>query len=234
MPEELEWDAFMANAIGGLRASATAMRAEADYYEGRRGWFRPVQIEIPHEDSVTSALVEEFRKLRSAEAIKGHAIPGISLRHIEISKQDRRPLDPGIGPNDNPTDYMFTMFSDTLLEFRIEAKTIVNRGDIRAEYLGARGMLRFEDGNNPYTLAPFGGMLAYVVDLDAPEWSRMIGEELRADIGADRVGQLRIGETEHLMSSHVCVPAEQGENGTALEIAVVHFALEIDARPRRR
>jgi hypothetical protein len=229
---DAEWHALLGNAIGGLRASLAVLRTDIAQFEALEGWFRPVNIEIPHEDSITQALCGIFRKLKARQSQSDEFIPGVDLRQIHISLQDRRPLDPGIGPNMNPTDYML-LTSDTDLDLRIEAKIVAEDGDI-TEYLGTQGLRRFEDARNPYTLAPYGGMVAYVVDLDEHQWRQSIAARLQRRLGAERLRTVAIGGSPLVLSSHECTPERLNGGTTRLRTEVAHFVLEVDANPRRR
>jgi hypothetical protein len=66
------------------------------------------------------------------------------------------------------------------IDLRIEAKNVIRVSEIDREYLGPRGLGRFEDLRSPYTMERFGGMLAYVMDEDAATWQAGIHQAICA------------------------------------------------------
>ncbi|WP_441277226.1 hypothetical protein AB7783_07120 [Tardiphaga sp. 172_B4_N1_3] len=231
-PEEDEWTTFLANAIGGLRIASEELRKKRAKYEKKTDWFRSKKTGIPRENSVTRALADQFKEIRAKQAISGSGAHVLDLRHISIECELPRPFDPGISDEAKPTDIAISMFKDGELDLRIEAKTIVSKADLR-KYVGADGMLRFEDGKNPYTVSPFGGMVAYVVDSDAETWSKEIAEKVASAVGEGRTYSRKIGTADHQVSKHsFALEAEEGS--PAYSVDVVHLALEIDAIPSKR
>lgn len=227
------WTAFLANAIGGLRLAAVELRIRRREFEAKDGWFRSGHGDIPHEESVSSALAELFNVIRAEQTISGSGVQPVDLRHISVMTERPRKLDRGIGRKSNPTDYSFVFLKDSELDFRIEAKTILNNSDVDKEYLGKRGLLRFEDSTNPYTIERFGGMVAYVVDLDSREWGARISKSLLSLLGSRRSSLLSIGGEEFQISHHSISFNLDGSNQNC-QIDVVHFVIEIDASPTRR
>ena len=233
-PAEIsDWSAFLANAIGGLREASEQLHVRKAQYEASDGWFRSERTDIPHENSVSVALAELFEFIRASQAITGSGVQSIDLRHISVALEKRRKHDSGIGRKSNPTDYALVLLEDRELDLRIEAKTILNDAEVRDEYLSRRGLLRFDDNRNPYTVERFGGMVAYVVDSDAKSWARRIARAVALAVGNDRSGVLTIGSGDHHVSyHHVSVTTDDGI--LERDIDVVHFVLEIDASPPRR
>jgi hypothetical protein len=233
-PAEIEeWRAFLGNAIGGLREAAIVLRIKKEEFEAKKDWFRKKKTGIPKENSVSQALALLFEFIRANQAISGSGVQNIDLRHISISCEKPRPLDPGISDESNPTDYALVLLKDMELDLRIEAKTILSESEIRDKYVGHEGLLRFDDDSNPYTIARFGGMVAYVVDADAPTWAGRIATAVAAKVGAERSGSMTIGPHDHQVSyHHVSVNTPQGP--AEYDIDVIHFALEIDASPPQR
>jgi hypothetical protein len=228
-----EWMTFISNAIGGLRQAAMLLQMRKAEFETKRDWFRKKTSGIPRENSVSRALAELFGLLRSEQAISGSGVHSIDLRHISIECERPRPYDPGISDGSNPTDFSLVLLKDNELDFRIEAKTILNDAEVRSEYLGSRGLRRFDDSANPYTVQPFGGMVAYVVDLDAKTWMVKIGAEVVTAVGTSRSSVIKIGADDHQVSRHH-VAFKSGEKYLRCDVDVVHFALEIDANPSKR
>jgi hypothetical protein len=174
-----------------------------------------------------------FSLLRSEQAISGSGVHAIDLRHISIECERPRPYDPGISDESNPTDFLLVLLKDNELDFRIEAKTVLDDTEVRSEYLGARGLLRFDDNANPYTIQPFGGMVAYVVDSDAKTWMAKIGAAVATAVGASRSSVIKIGTDDHQVSRHHVAFKPDGKD-LRRDVDVVHFALEIDAKPPKR
>jgi hypothetical protein len=182
---------------------------------------------------VSEALAELFEFIRASQAITGSGVQSIDLRHISIALEKRRKHDRGIGRKSNPTDYALVLLEDKELDLRIEAKTILNDAEVRDEYLGRRGLLRFDDNRNPYTVERFGGMVAYVVDSDAKTWARRIASAVANAVGNERSGVLTIASGKHQVSfHHVSVTTDEGT--LERDIDVVHFVLEVDASPPQR
>jgi hypothetical protein len=231
--EMQEWITFLSNAIGGLRQAADQLRVRKQEFEAKRDWFRRKRSGIPRENSVSRALAELFSLLRSQQAICGSGVHAVDLRHISIECERPRPYDPGISDNSNPTDFSLVLLKDNELDFRIEAKTILDETDVRNEYLGVRGLLRFDDNSNPYTVQPFGGMVAYVVDADAKTWMEKIGAVVATTVGTRRSTVIQIGTDDHHVSRHY-VKLKSGGKDLHHKVSVVHFALEIDAKPPKR
>ena len=142
-------------------------------------------------------------------------------------------MDPGISDKSKPTDLSLTIVKDTELDLRIEAKTVVDETEVQREYLGPRGLERFEDHSNPYTIEPYGAMLAYVVDNNAQTWVTQIAAQMEKKLGAARCSALEIGTQTQPVSLHQINPRSEG-GGSVKNIRVVHFALEIDAKPPMR
>jgi hypothetical protein len=228
-----EWMTFRGNAIGGLREAAAELRVRKAEFEAKRDWFRRKNSRIPRENSVSQALAQLFRLIRSQQAISGSGVHPIDLRHISIACEIPRRYDPGISDEAKPTDFALVLLKDNELDFRIEAKTILDGTDVRNEYLGERGLLRFEDSSNPYTVERFGGMVAYVVDSDAETWRVKIADAVVESVGLTRSRVIKIGANDYI-SSHHQVTVTSGESEHPYEVDVVHFTLEIDASPPHR
>ncbi len=226
-----EWVTFLHNSIAGLTKASELLRQNPEAYHGRSDWFRRRQAEIPRENSVTVALAELFNGLRKDQTLHGSASPDLDLRNIYAEPEVRRPRDRGISDEANPTDYRFTLLKDGELDLRIEAKTILEEADIGSEYLGARGLLRFEDTANPYTIAAYGGMVAYVVDHDGDHWRAVIASKIEANRRLDTLRTLAVGGNEHHVTAHVY---GKDKDGVDQKVDVVHFVIEVEAVPSRR
>ena len=183
--EEDLWARFLENAIGGLREAARRIGCTdlRPHYEARNGWFGKARkghggSRIPKEEAISQALVEVLKKIRSEQIIEGWPGVGIDLTKMEFQSEVPRRVDDSIGPKAQPTDIMIAIVHDEI-DFRIEAKSVLNSSDVSGEYLGECGLGRFDDVRSPYTTERFGGMLAYVVNEDAVRWQTRIGQALR-------------------------------------------------------
>jgi hypothetical protein len=234
------WHRFLGEAIGGLREAARRVREPAST-ERRPGWFGKSNkafkgAKLPDETSISQALIEAMEEIRDEQFIvapsRGSSIPNLTGMdfHVEVARR----YDPAIGPRAQPTDIQLAIHRDRL-DLRLEAKKLTRLGDIAADYLGADGLGRFDDACAPYTLERFGGMLAYVTDRDAAEWTLLISEGIRAALPSDRVKTtLLLGDeiitTTHLRDVDIAVHGIQGRFSTD----VVHLVFEFDAWPNRR
>lgn len=231
--EKQQWESFLENALGGLQMAAAELRGNRAGYENRRDWFRSKTSGIPRENSVTQALAEVFGRIRSQHNIKGAEPGAVDLRHISVACERPRPRDVGISDMSNPTDLSLVFMKGGELDLRIEAKTVLNDKEVKSQYLGKSGLDRFEDGANPYTVQPFGGMVAYVVDLDGASWSEKIVAELEAKVGSTRLRSIVLNGGTHAVSNHA-FDLSDAASVTRKEVDVVHFVIEIDAKPSRR
>lgn len=85
----------------------------------------------------------------------------------------------------------------------------------------------------PYTVQPYGGMVAYVVDSDADTLTITIGAAVEKAVGSKRYGRLKIGGEDHHVSRHKVAYKGRGRD-IRQDVEVFHLALEIDAKPPRR
>lgn len=222
---------FISNAVGGLKLASRELRHQREHYQALKGWFRRRLPGVPQEEAVSDALAELFRAEKSSQIITGSGLLPFDLRHISIDREVRRPLDTGIGKNANPTDYMFTIHTDTALDLRIEAKVVLTQGELKKVYMGSEGLLRYENPDNPYTIAPFGGMVAYVVDLDTATWAGRIDAEIDERLGPVRKSMISVTGDSLSVSRHTCVSTSTARR---YDVEVFHLVLEIDAEPVRR
>ncbi len=228
-----EWLTFLGSAIEGLRGAAAKVRKDKNCFEAYSDWFRKSSKEIPRENSVSRALKQTFDELKAEQLIAASGVQAFDLRHISLECEKPRPFDRGISDDSNPTDLSLVVMKDSELDLRIEAKTVLSESEVRTEYLGTRGLRRFDDNSNPYTVQPYGGMIAYVVDSDAATWTTAIGSAVEKSVGAKRYGRLRIGGEDHHVSRHQVDYRGRGR-AVRQDIEVLHLAIEIDAKPPRR
>jgi hypothetical protein len=228
-----EWLTFLCNAVGGLHRAAAELRVQKADFETKKDWFRRKHAGIPRENSVSQALKQLFDLIRAEQQVSGSGVQAVDLRHIRIECEQPRPFDPGISDEAKPTDLSIVLMKDNELDFRIEAKTVLDSAELKSEYLGPRGLQRFDDSSNPYTIQPYGGMVAYVVDANANAWNVKIGHAIATELGSTRSGTRRIGNAAHHVSRH-SIRYKSGTRVMKCDIEVVHFALEIDAKPPKR
>lgn len=233
--EAEEWMTFLGNAVDGLHRAAVELRIRKADFETKSDWFRKGRKHkgIPRENSVSRALKQLFDLIRAEQQVRGSGVQVVDLRHIRIECESPRPLDPGISDEARPTDLSIVLMKDNELDFRIEAKTVLNDAELKNEYLGARGLQRFDDSSNPYTIQPFGGMVAYVVDADAEVWNTKIGRAVAREVGPGRCVLRTVGSAARHVSNHR-IRYRNGAKSLNCDVEVVHFVLEIDAKPPMR
>jgi hypothetical protein len=236
MPEADEhWPAFLQNAIWGLEEAGKLIQTteRRQQLEKRKDWFRGKKSTIPRENSVSRALADAFNVVRAQKEISSNGISQHDLRFISIECEVPRPHDPGISDKANPTDLRLLLLPLGDFDLRIEAKTIRNIRELRNDYLGSEGVLRFQNGDNPYTTSPHGGMAAYVLDANADEWRQTIKDAVAAH--HESAGQQftdKAGVERHT-SVHRFDHVVDGET-TQYTVNVFHLVFEIEARPSLR
>lgn len=237
---EDQWIGFLEKALWGLEQAAERLR-NADTraeMELAGDWWRKAKtsgamlgVEIPQETAVSCALQDLFDEICAEQEICGNG--GMDLRHFHFHAERRRKTDPNRGPNIKPTDIAIIFRAHEVYDLRIEAKTLVNEADIVSQYMSGQGLLRFEDSGNPYTIEPYGGMIAYVIKDDTETWARRIRDGLQTQFGDTRVSNIEIGMTARIVSQHTY---ESTKDGCRIinKVAVVHLIAEIEARPSQR
>lgn len=240
------WRNVLANTVWALRAAETNLKS-ADryaYFSGKSGWWRakPVGgVKIPSETAVSEALVEEIERI--VRVAVGQGLDRVStlgfggLEQLCFTVEQPRAVKVGIGDKSKPTDIRVYRAGGTLIDLRIEAKTILTPAEIKAEYMSARGLLRFCDPLEPYTIEPYGGMLAYTVSGTSSEWCDNIRTELESALGARNVARERfhVGQSETL-TCELERPAYLDPDGVigvvpAGPVCVFHMALELTTEP---
>lgn len=239
---DLPWTGFLERALWGLEQAASRL-SEADTrarMERSTDWWRkPVKtghlrgVEIPEETAVSGALETLFEEIRSDQQISGPTPGQEDLRHVHFATEKRRRRDPAMGKKTKPTDIAILLAAEEYFDLRIEAKTLTEEADIQAEYLSGRGLLRFEDAANPYTDAPYGGMLAYVIKDNTSVWQDRIQHGVHAAVGADRIGEMSVGGRVRMTSTHSFLEVKDGVTRT-VTVNVLHLVAEIEARPSQR
>lgn len=235
-----QWIGFLERALWGLEQAADRLR-DADTrarMELAGDWWRKAKkygalrgVEIPEETAVSNALQDLFEEICAEQEICGTG--GMDLRHFHFDTERRRKRDPNRGRKTKPTDIAIIVRAPEIYDLRIEAKTLVEEAEIQSEYLSGRGLLRFEDKDNPYTTEPYGGMIAYVIRDDTALWADRVMTGLRTQFGDSRIGHAEIGTTQRMVSQHSYEAIEDGCRRIK-KVAVLHLVAEIEARPSQR
>lgn len=205
------WLRFLRDAVAGLREAGRRIEGSdrKAVLQRRPGWFGAAPkgrrgARVPNETSISEALIRELRRMRADQFI-GAPLPGDpypNLTGMDFNVEVEREFDDAMGPNAKRTDIQIAIHGDRI-DFRIEAKKLMAENDIAAEYLGERGLGRFDDVRSPYSLRPYAGMLAYVFDRDAVTWSGWIDAALRGSMPAVRMATTDVGGEVMLTTVHV-------------------------------
>ncbi|URD38195.1 hypothetical protein M6G65_06970 [Methylobacterium tardum] len=242
MTQTTTWPSFLEKALWGLRRASEHLgdpEVQAEFEAADDWWRKPKTIGgvenvlVPEETAVSGALKVLFSRIQSDQVISGTPPDEDDLRQFHFSLEERRPRDPAIGKKTKPTDIAIVLRAAEVFDLRIEAKTLIEYGDIRSEYLSGRGLLRFEDPGNPYTLEVYGGMLAYIVKEEASVWEDRVRVDLLTQLGAERILQTTVGQRSMTTSTHRFDIAEKGKTRT-VNVAVLHLVTAIEARPSLR
>jgi hypothetical protein len=235
------WIKFLRSVVAGLREAARRIGGEElrPHYEARHGWFGRARkgqggSRIPNEEAISQALVEVLARMRSEQLVEGRLRDGIDLTRMEFHIEAPRRIEEGIGTRALPTDMMIAVVQDEI-DLRIEAKNVVRVSEITREYLGPRGLGRFEDMRSPYTMERFGGMLAYVMDDDAAKWQARIDQTIRAARPPLTVLSTTVRGESLMTTSHdrqVDSPLHGLRQRCRTD--VIHLVLEFEADPSLR
>ncbi|OLP44766.1 hypothetical protein [Rhizobium oryziradicis] len=236
MPDADEyWSSFLQNAIWGLEEAGKLLQTTERRHEleGRKDWFRSKNSVVPRENSVSRALADAFNVVRAQQELSSNGSSQHDLRFISIECEVPRPRDPGISDKAKPTDLRLLLLPLGNFDLRIEAKTVRNIRDLRNDYLGSEGIRRFENGENPYTISPHGGMAAYVLDADADDWRQKIKDAVAAQHDSAELPFRDKAGIERHTSVHCFDHVINGET-KHFTVNVFHLVFEIEARPSLR
>lgn len=220
------WANFATTVADAVTLAGSKLEVPEIYaaYTSRLGWWRRKQrlnsigttVRIPSEDAITDALVEQLEELRN------DARPGNPLMDMNITfagQQPRRRQN-HIGSPAFTTDIRAYVPDDKNLDIRIEAKVLFEAKDLHSEYLGARGLLRFGDPENPYSDTPVGAMLGFIVAPSPEPWTSMIHNGLAQTVRAIDVGHVSVGKLPNPVS--VCdMMHSRDERVTVLHLSIV-------------
>jgi hypothetical protein len=235
------WVRFLDHVVFGLREAERRINDEPlkSRYENRPGWFGRARkkkggTQYPDETAISQALYEVLSEIKADQLVRAPVVDAFDLTRMEFAVEVPRRLDPGIGPRSQPTDLRIAVSQD-VIDFRIEAKNVLTPGEIKSEYIGRRGLARFDDTSAPYTLERFGGMVAYVMDKDARSWSELVKTTLRNELPRERISDRAVA-TEVLTTTvhdrEIDIPAHQISGRFRTE--VIHLVLEFETRPSLR
>ena len=231
------WCGFLERALWGLRRAAQVVHTPEGRarYRGKRGYWRKerqlggvARVRIPSETAMSEAIVQEFNAIARIQVISGPAADEPDLRHLHMSVEQPRELDPAIGDHSNPTDIKVELREELIFDLRIEAKTIATEGQVKTGYIN-KGLKRFDDAGNPYTIERFGAMIAYVVTDNESTWERRVSEGVTAYVGSMRIGTTHLSGRSCFTSTHRFVPTAKGPD--EIEVRVVHFVFPVEADP---
>lgn len=240
------WHNVLANAVWALKEAEASLQTpdRHAHYTTKAGWWRTAPKQgrkIPSETAVTEALVDEIERLRRLAASQGaSAVSDLgfgNFEHLAFAVEQPRRVKVGLGDKSKPTDIRVYLTGSPAIDLRIEAKTLVSNAEIQTEYLSDRGMMRFCDPHEPYTIEPFGGMVAYTVSATPTEWSDQIKAGLTSTLGAAKVGHRRFHSDQ--VETLVCElerPAYVDPDGvvgvvSAGPLHVFHLALQVRTEP---
>lgn len=235
--EEDLWCEFLERALWGLRRAVLVVHTPEGRarHRGKRGYWRKerrlggvARVRIPSETAMSEAIVREFVAIARNQVISGRAADEPDLRHLQIAVEQFRQLDPAIGDHSNPTDIAIELREELIFDLRIEAKTVATNAEIGAGYIN-KGLKRFDDADNPYTIERFGAMFAYVVTDDETTWEGRVSEGVTAYVGFPRTGTTDLSGRPFFTSTHRFVPTAKGPD--EIEVRVVHFVFPVEADP---
>ncbi|TWA82229.1 hypothetical protein FBZ85_102605 [Azospirillum brasilense] len=186
------------------------------------------RVRVPSETAMSEAIVREFETIAADQVISGRKSGEPDLRHFHIAVEQFRQLDPAIGEYSNPTDIAIKLREGLIFDFRIEAKTVAAEGQIKTGYIN-KGLKRFDDADNPYTIERFGAMIAYVVTDDESTWEGRVSEVVTAYVGSTRIGTTLLSGRSFFTSTHRFVPTAKAPD--EIEVRVVHFVFPVEADP---
>lgn len=240
------WRNVLANAVWAFGQAEESLRRpdRHAHFSAKAGWWRASPYSgnrIPSETAVSEALVDEIDRLRRIAAGQGvdrlEAMGFGGFGDLCFSVEQPRVVKTGIGDRSKPTDIRVYRTGATTIDLRIEAKTLLSNADIKAEYLSERGMMRFCDPAEPYTIEPYGGMLAYTVSQTPKEWGRNIRKALVDEFGNDKVLDDRFHEDQaEIVTCELDRPACADPDGglsyiPAGPVRVFHMAIQLKTEP---
>lgn len=165
-----------------LRAAEGMLASEKHWHEYRllSGAFRkpkrgkkgqPPPPRLPHEEGITDALGQCLTYIRKS-APAGHPLRNLE---IQFSMEGKLPSPFVIGKMARRTDIkaesLLTVDAPSIV---FESKVIDCDNDICKHYLGEGGLGCYTGPDQPYTLGPIGGLIAYTVKDAASDWRKRI------------------------------------------------------------
>ncbi|MBP7065166.1 hypothetical protein [Ferrovibrio sp.] len=241
---ELLWESIV-QAVACLihEAEKRVRLASHDRYADLDGWWRSknvsikkgLKIRVPSEEAISEALIDEIESLRQEIILGEHPqLSGLSyIADLQFAVEQPRKKKKGIGKFAKPTDIRIYRVGSESIDLRIEAKVLVKDAEITNAYLSDRGIKRFSDPTEPYTIHEIGGMLAYTVTESRSAWADKIGAAMAASVPPVESfkHQLDFTAQETLFSR---VPYNCSNKQGRKETIVFHLVLEFDSDPPGR
>lgn len=232
----LLWSNHVAAAVAVLREVERDLRNPANLAQfRRRGWWRRAtkrnhrgqDVRIPEEDAISDALIERIQQLQERPR---HGSAVAANRRLRFHSQQRRRRQEGIGPQGRKnTDITVYGLDEVCLDLRIEAKVLFEAADVSREYGSQRGLLRYADPVNPYTIEIIGGMLAYCLTEDLTEWAGRLEAALASVEEVAAIATVTMpGEPNGILCCDVA------NTGAVRKVTVFHLGLEFDTDPVSR
>lgn len=205
------------------------------------GWWRSAThrisgktgYRVPEETAVSEALIEEMEKAKREMILTARTLgPDFAdIDLLEFAPEVPRRKKKGIGRKSKPTDFRFYRSGLGDVDLRIEAKVVVQNGDIGKHYLSKNGIGRFSDPDEPYTDNLVGGMIAYTVTDDRASWEARIHAGLTTACITNFYHPLPQDGQQLLWSQ---VPYTHAKTQPQSEVLVFHLVLELDCDPPAR
>ena len=169
--EAIRWAAFITTVINALREAETVLK-ETDSWNDLLSKIAP-KIR-PTEPDLN---VEIYRKIKD---IKKNAPLDNPIRDIEFESEPPYDDPNRTGINSRKPDFLATRYFEVglALEFAIEAKRLLKKGEINSAYLSEAGIGCFISNDSPYTRAPIAAMLAYFFEYTEEYWRESIIDAL--------------------------------------------------------
>jgi hypothetical protein len=209
-------------------------------YPNIDGWWRQTAhkingkagYQVPEETAVSEAFIEEMENAKRDMILDASLDPDLAnIDLLEFAAEVPRRQKKGIGRKSKPTDFRFYRSGLGDIELRIEAKVVVDTGDISKHYLSSKGLGRFSDPDEPYTDELIGGMVAYTVTDDRSTWQARINAGMTsASIASFHYALPQNGQ--RLLFSQV--PYMHVKTPVQTEVLVFHLVLELDCAPSAR
>jgi hypothetical protein len=249
-PAEQAWWNFVETSITAIKMAEThlseaSVRVEC---EAGQGWFGKTRTKgpfqgrrVPQENAVTQAIQETLERWSTAYMVNGRpppdappSLPNISRMQFAIEQPPSRqrsfnPQNRRWGRVAERTDLKICIRSRGDHDLRIEAKVVLTPNDLKREYLGRAGVHRFGDVTAPYTIKPWGAMIAYVADKTTDVWLNDIAAGVGGIFGAAAISGTFAG-----LAYPITIHDLSAVKDASPEVRVVHMTFGIETEPSSR